>query len=97
MNSHKLAEFVDVSAYNTWPPTLEADWPGLADAQIIHPVLDQPRYVASMLKYKIGLLDYLNPASLFRRKLRRLPLTLYVQTFASKAQRTLRNQPVARH
>ncbi len=101
MNSHELAEFLDVSAYNTWPPTLETDLPGLADKQVIHPVLDQPRYVASMLKYKIGLLGYLNPTSLFHRKLRRLPLPLYVQTlastFASKAQRTFRNQRVARH
>ena len=101
MNSHELAEFVDVAAYNTWPPVLEADLSGLADAEVIHPVLDQPRYVASMLKYKIGLLGYLNPASLFHRKLRRLPVTLYVQTlastFASKAQRTFRDQRLARH
>ena len=91
------AEFVDVSACNTWPPVLEADLSGLADAEVIHPVLDQPRYVAS----KIGLLGYLNPASLFHRKLRRLPVTLYVPTLAStvarRAQRTFRNQRLARH
>lgn len=101
MNSHELAAFMDVSAYDTWPPVLEADLPGMTQAQVIHPVLDQPRYVASLLKYRIGLLGYLNPASLFHRKLRRLPTTVYVQTlastFASKAQRALRAPRVARH
>jgi hypothetical protein len=51
----------------------------------------------NLLKYKIGVLDYLNAARLFDRKLPYLPQTRYVQTLANKAQRTCRNQRVARH
>jgi len=44
---------------------------------------------------------YLNPTSLFHRKLRRLPVTRYVQTlattFASKAQRTFSHHRLAGH
>jgi len=73
--------------------------PGPAEAQVIHPVPDQRRHVANMQKYESGLLGYLNPTSLFHRKLRRLPVTFCVQSLVSvlarKAQRTFRNQWLA--
>jgi hypothetical protein len=100
MKSQELGEFLDVSAYDTWPPVLEEDLAGMTAAEVIHPVLDQRRYVASMLKYKVGLGGYLNPASVFHRKLRRLPLPLYMQTLAStiatKAQRRFHDYRLAR-
>jgi len=100
MNSPELTDFVDTSSYDTWPPVLEADLPSLAHAHVIHPVLDQPRYVSSVLKWKVGLSGYLNPASLLHRKLRRLPTRDYVQTlatsFAAKARRTLRHRGILR-
>ncbi len=94
--SAELSNYADTAAYDTWPPYIEADLPTLEQRPVIHPVLDQPRYVASLLKYKVGLIGYVNPNSLFHRKLRRLSAPDYVQTlttsFWQKALRTLRSQ-----
>ncbi len=90
----ELSEFGSTGAYDHWPPFLEADAPGLAREDYVHPVLDEPRFIASMHKYHVGLAGFLNPASQFHRKLRRLPPLRYVRvlasSFASKARRNLR-------
>ncbi len=90
---HELSEFGDTSAYDHWPPYLEADAGLLAGHAFVHPVLDQRRYVDSLHKYRIGLAGYLNPASLFHRKLRRLPARQYLpvltRSFMTKARRTI--------
>ena len=89
----ELSEFGDTSAYDHWPPYLEADAGLLAGHTFVHPVLDQRRYVDSLHKYRIGLAGYLNPASLFHRKLRRLPARQYLpvltRSFMTKARRTI--------
>jgi hypothetical protein len=91
LNVAELSSFGDTGAYDHWPPYLEADLPTLASHVFIHPVLDQNRYISSMLKYKVGLSGYLHLDSLFHRKLRRLPAGVYlralVTTFAGKAAR----------
>ncbi len=91
---HELSDYGTTGAYDHWPPFLEADSPGLAREDFVHPVLDEPRYIASMHKYHIGLGGYLNPSSQFHRKLRRLPATRYVrvlaESFAGKARRNLK-------
>ena len=79
----ELDRFGDTDAYDHWPPYLEADAPSLRSHSFVHPVLDQARYVASLHKYRIGLAGYLNPASLFHRKLRRLPRRDYLPVLAS--------------
>ncbi len=90
----ELSDYLDTSSYDTWPPYVESDLPGLSRAPVVHPVLDKPRYVASLLKYKVGLGGYVNPMSLFHRKLRRLPTREYGEalftSFAFKVRRTLR-------
>ncbi len=90
----ELSDFGTTQAYDHWPPFLEADAPDLSHEDFVHPVLDEPRFVASMHKYHIGLAGYLNPASQFHRKLRRLPPLRYVRvlagSFATKAKRNLR-------
>jgi hypothetical protein len=100
MKSVELSDYLDTTAYNTWPPYIESELPALAQAPVIHPVLDQPRYVASLLKYKVGVAGYLNPLSLFHRKLRRLSVRDYLgalgTSFAFKARRTLRNRGLIR-
>ena len=100
LNSRELSDYVDTTAYDTWPPYVESDLQQMATKAIIHPVLDQNRYIASLLKYKVGLAGYLNPLSLFHRKLRRLPTRDYHQalasSFASKAKRTLRSHGLLR-
>ncbi len=89
----ELSSFGDTRAYDHWPPYLEADADGLSEHDFVHPVLDEPRYIASLHKYHIGLAGYLNPASLFHSKLRRLPARRYVtvlaDSFLTKARRTL--------
>lgn len=94
----ELSRYVDTSSYDTWPPFVESDLPILAESPVIHPVLDQSRYVSSLFNYKVGLSGYLNLNSLLHRKLRRLPAGLYVKTlltsFASKALRKVRSSPL---
>ncbi len=79
----ELDRFGDTGAYDHWPPYLEADAPALQSHSFVHPVLDQARYIASLHKYRIGLAGYLNPGSLFHRKLRRLPTRQYLPALAS--------------
>lgn len=90
----ELSAFGDTGAYDHWPPLLERDL-DCTPGEFLHPVLDDRRYAGSLLKYKIGLLGYLRPDSLFHRKARRLPLRLYVRlvatSFWAKARRTLRD------
>jgi hypothetical protein len=96
----ELSSFGDTAVYDHWPPYLERDVPELASHAFVHPVLDPPRFIASMLKYHVGLAGYFSPGSLFHRKLRRLPAWLYartlVTTFLSKAERNLRAMDIIR-
>ncbi len=93
--SVELSDYTDTAAYDTWPPFVESDLPTMTGHPIIHPVLDQERYVGSLLKYKVGLIGYVNINSLLHRKLRRLPVRAYLTalctSFAFKAVRTLRS------
>lgn len=93
-NCGELSDFGDTGAYDHWPPILERDL-DVTTGAFVHPVLDEARYASSLLKYKIGLIGYLRPDSLFHRKARRLPAPLYVRlvasSFADKTRRTLRN------
>ncbi len=92
--SMELSQFGNTDAYDHWPPFLEEELPVLQHHAFIHPVLDRPRYIASMLKYHVGLAGYLDLRSLFHRKLRQLPPALYLRTvivtFVSKFARVLR-------
>jgi hypothetical protein len=94
MRCVELDAFGGTEAYDHWPPYLEADLGEMRGQAFVHPVLDPPRYVASLQKYQIGLSGYLNPASAFHRKLRRLPVRDYASalttSFAAKAARTIR-------
>lgn len=93
MRCLELSAYGDTGAYDHWPPYLEADVETLQHHCFVHPVLDAPRFVASMQKYHVGLAGYLNPASLFHRKLRRLPprdyMSALTSSFAAKAVRTM--------
>ncbi len=91
----ELSALGSTAAYDHWPPFLEADVPRLAGEDFVHPVLDEPRFIASMHKYRVGLVGYLNPASQFHRKLRRLTPRRYLgvlaATFTGKAKFNLGN------
>ena len=55
----------------------------MSGCPFVHPVLDQERYASSMLKWPVGLVNFLNINSLVHRKLRRLPLPQYVGAISS--------------
>lgn len=99
MVCRELSEFGDTDLYDHWPPYLEADTDSLAAHHFIHPVLDENRFVASMLKYHVGLKGYLNPTSLYHRKLRRLPMSRYLtalsSSFIGKVRRNLQRASAA--
>ncbi len=93
----ELTDFVDTGTYDFWPPYVEADLPEMLDRPLIHPVLDRDRYVGSLLKYKVGLNGYFNVNSTLHRKLRRLPVPLYVKTLTNSfMQKALRNLKAGR-
>ncbi len=94
--SVELSHYIDTDTYDSWPPFVESDLSSMADSLVIHPVLDQKRYVSSLLKYKVGLIGYMDINSLLHRKLRRLPADAYisalVKSFSQKAIRTMRSR-----
>ena len=68
-----LAELGDVSRYAFFPPILEQDLERSGGPSFMHPVLDKPRYIASLLKSTNGLWQYFAPWSVLRRTLARFP------------------------
>lgn len=73
-----LDEFGDASGYEWHPPHLEDDLPYLSDRAFLHPVLDQPRFIKSLLKFEFDLSSYFFPSSPLRQKLSRFPAAAYV-------------------
>jgi len=71
-----LSRFGDDSAYDWFPPLLEADLDS-CPAAFIHPVLDEPRYIGSLLRQGKRVRDYFNPRSQLRRRLARCAPELY--------------------
>ena len=70
-----LAQFGDVSRYDWFPPTFENDLDMSPNdhLEFIHPVLDQNRYVQSLLKNTHFVRDYIAQDSPLRRELARFP------------------------
>lgn len=68
-----LAEFGDVSKYEWHPPILEADVASTGRMTFLHPVLDQKRYIGSLLKFAANPLTYFRSGSVLRRELARFP------------------------
>jgi hypothetical protein len=65
-----LADFGKVEKYNWWPPTHERDLPSLQNQDFLHPVLDEPKYTASCLRFG-SLHSYFSPNGQLRRLLAR--------------------------
>ena len=98
--SVELTNYAETTAYDFWPPFVESDLPEMMGNPVIHPVLDRDRYIASLLKFKVGMAGYINVNSLFHRKLRRLPVPEYFKavgkSFSQKVVRTLRQRRLIR-
>ena len=92
----QLAAYGDVDEYDWWPPSPERALPDLQQHAFVHPVLDRPRFVASMLKYPNVRAIFI-PSSLLHRRLRRLGWRDYAavvgaRSFAALAFSTLRER-----
>ncbi|MFT9256927.1 MAG: hypothetical protein ABF535_02515 [Acetobacter sp.] len=75
LSSMSLAEFGNVSRYDWFPPTFEKDlnMDQTDRLEFIHPVLDQNRYVRSLLKNTHFVKDYIVQGSPLKRELARFP------------------------
>ena len=80
---HELSAYGDVSHYEWWPPFHENELPNLEGLAFVHPVLDQSRFEASILKYDVKLGVLALPWSWLHRKLRRLGAASYLRALGS--------------
>jgi hypothetical protein len=72
-----LEEFGDATQYEWHPPILEDDLYEQTGT-FLHPVLDRPRYIASLLKFEFDLSSYFISSSPLRRQLARFPARDYL-------------------
>ena len=72
LNIRELSTYGDIANYDFWPPYSERDLGRMPPNSFMHPVLDNKRYVPSLLKYYPGLVAMLSPIGWLHRKLRRL-------------------------
>ncbi len=87
----RLSEFGDTSTFNWFPPLLEGDLDGVRAGAFIHPVLDPPRYVDSLLKNgAVRGRSFLDPSSEVRRRLARVPFEAYGARLPTAAWQTFR-------
>ena len=80
----ELSDYGDTSAYQWWPPYVEADLRRLQHNAFVHPVLDPDRYVPSLFKKPEGLRWLLMPTGWLHRKLRRLGPRGYMRALLGK-------------
>ena len=88
LNVRELSDYGDVLAYDWWPPYAERELPRVAGHAFVHPVLDEQRFVSSLLKYqpaKLG--DLLSPRSWIGRRLRALGPAGYLRAIRSPVYR----------
>jgi hypothetical protein len=86
-----LSEFGDTRDYNWFPPMLEDDIPQTDAVAFLHPVLDPPRYVASVTRFGWNLRPLLDRRSGMRRSLARMPFGDAMRVFYVSVRRRLKN------
>ena len=72
-----LERFGDVTRYNWGPAQLESDVVAGSGTSLQHPVLDDRRYAAATLRTARSVAHILNPRSDLRRRLGRVPRSVY--------------------
>ena len=91
-----LSDFGDTTGYDTAPPMREQDLGKLKTETFVHPVLDDARYVASVLRQGRSTWDYFDPNSLLRRKLARCDRSVRTPVLAGAAWRRFRTERLER-
>ena len=85
-----LSEFGEVDAYDWFPPVLEESLDRLGDRAFVHPVLDPPRYVKSVLKHAPHWRCFFQEHSDVRRRLSRMPRASYVSRLPAASWETFK-------
>jgi hypothetical protein len=85
-----LSDYGDVSHLDWWPPWREAHLDRMPRESFLHPVLDDPRYVKSVLKYSP--LSFFRPGSIVNAKLRIMPPHAYVPALSAGVMQQLRQK-----
>ncbi len=80
--SAPLSAYGSVDAFSWWPPVLDATLPTQRRPGFIHPLLDPPRYLRSMLEHARSR-DLLSPRT-SREILRHVPLRDYLPSFLAQ-------------
>lgn len=89
LTTASISEFGDASAYEWHPPHLEDDLPKLGSHTFLHPVLDEARFIQSVLKFEFDLSSYFVRSSPLRRQLARFPARSYVPHMPSAFRRQM--------
>ena len=76
-----LSAYGNTSDYDHWPPYRENDLASIPGNAFMHPVLDDSRYVTSLLKH--GPMKYFKPGNVVGQKLRRMPPHKYVPALSA--------------
>ncbi|MFT8674721.1 MAG: hypothetical protein ABF990_05485 [Acetobacter sp.] len=74
----ELSSYATLARYSHEPAFLEDDVKNPDANELIHPVLDTHRYIASTIRYEGRPETYFIPGSSFRRKLARFPRSFYM-------------------
>jgi hypothetical protein len=89
-NTPSLSEFGDTSRYVWFPPMLEDDIPPAAAPAFLHPVLDRPRYIRSVINNNTHFRSFVWWRSTLYRKLSRFPRQDYMHLLPAAARKRLR-------
>ncbi|MEG3349312.1 MULTISPECIES: hypothetical protein [Novacetimonas] len=74
----ELSKYLDVRRYSHEPAYLEEDTHMLLENEVVHPVLDRERYIASTIRYEGRPEKFFVPKSIFGKRLRRFPVSTYI-------------------
>jgi hypothetical protein len=77
LKAASIADYGNTDAFDWWPPSFELDVASAKADHFLHPVLDQSRYIKSLVHHWPNILSLLRPASGLRKKLRRFPPNAY--------------------
>ena len=88
MNRRELSDYVETSMYNWYPPLTEGALADLPAGGAMHPVLDDERFIAAVLKHEPSFTGLVNPFGWRQQALRRLGARKYLALVASPRFRT---------
>jgi hypothetical protein len=90
--TRSLQEYGNIAHYSAFPPILENDTPEVAETAFLHPVLDRPRLIASLLNSTGRTSSFYRRDSELRTTLSRFPAAEYESKLAGAArQRAVKN------